>query len=214
MPPYADIAYPASLSASHPIDKPSLRRELRRRRRGLTPRQQRDASRRLCQRLKQLPEIRRARRISLYLPVGGEIDPTPLIGWLRRRNVRVYLPVLRPFAENHLWLVEYRPNTPMIKNRFGIFEPAPRYSAQRRNRLPAWGLDVMIVPLVGFDAQGNRMGMGGGFYDRTLAFTRRRRPRPWLIGVAHSCQQVPHLPPEPWDISLQAIVSDQEVVRP
>ncbi|RCV92460.1 5-formyltetrahydrofolate cyclo-ligase [Vreelandella rituensis] len=213
MPPSADIALSTPLPISSPIDKPSLRRELRRRRRTLSRRQQRDASRRLCQRLKKLPEVRRARRISLYLPVGGEIDPTPLIGWLRRRNVSVYLPVLRPFADNHLWLVEYRPDTPMIKNRFGILEPAPRYSAQRHNRLPAWGLDVMIVPLVGFDAQGNRMGMGGGFYDRTLAFTRRRGPRPWLVGVAHSCQEVTHLPPEPWDISLQAIVSDRRIIR-
>ncbi|WP_346796990.1 5-formyltetrahydrofolate cyclo-ligase [Halomonas sp. Bachu 37] len=198
----------------HAEEKRRLRTQLRRLRRNLTASQQHEASRQLCRRLKQLPEVRRARRISLYLPVGGEIDPTPLISWLRQRNARVYLPVLRPFAENHLWLVEYRPDTPMRRNRFGILEPSRHYSARRSNRLPAWALDTMIVPLVGFDTEGNRMGMGGGFYDRTLAFTRVRRPRPCLIGVAHSLQQVPHLQPAPWDISLQAIVSDRDIIRP
>ncbi|QNI04653.1 5-formyltetrahydrofolate cyclo-ligase [Halomonas sp. SH5A2] len=195
-------------------DKRALRRELRRRRQSLSPQAQRDAAHRLCQQLKRLPEIRRARRISLYLPVMGEIDPTPLLPWLRRRGVSVYLPVLRPFSANTLWFVAYHANTPMIKNRFGIAEPDTRFAAKRQRRLPAWALDTVIVPLVGFDAQANRMGMGGGFYDRSLAFMRRPGPKPTLLGVAHACQQVDTLPVEPWDIPLNAVVSDQHIVRP
>lgn len=198
-------------SADH---KRTLRRELRQRRQSLTPRAQRAAAFRLCQQLKRLPEIRRARRISLYLPVKGEIDPTPLIPWLRQRGVTVYLPVLRPFSTNTLWFVAYHAGTPMIKNRFGIAEPDTRFAAKRPNRLPAWALDTLVVPLVGFDAQANRMGMGGGFYDRSLAFMRRPGPKPTLLGVAHACQQVEALPVEPWDVPLSAVVSDRHIVRP
>lgn len=194
-------------------DKRALRRSLRHQRQALSEHEQRLAAQRLCQRLKTLPEIRRARRLSLYLPVNGEIDPTPLIPWLRQRNVDIYLPVLRPFSANHLWFVAYRSDTPMVKNRFGIWEPDVRFSAQRRNRLPAWALETLIVPLVGFDANANRMGMGGGFYDRSLAFMHRPGPSPTLIGVAHACQQVASLPVEPWDVPLQVVVSDQGCVR-
>ena len=130
------------MTSTSPSDKQALRRDLKRRRRALSAQQQRQAALALCQRLKQLPEIRRAKRISLYLPVNGEIDPTPLIPWLRQRRVAIYLPVLRPFSGNRLWFVAYDANTPMINNRFGIAEPCPRFAAQRRHRLPScrwWG---------------------------------------------------------------------------
>lgn len=192
----------------------TLRRELRQRRRALSPAQQRQASDALCQRLRQLPEVQRARRVALYLPNDGEIDPRPLFGWLRQRGTRVYLPVLQPLAVNRLWFVHYHPGTPMVRNRFGIFEPDTRHGAHRARRLPAWALDLVLLPLVGFDAQGQRMGMGGGFYDRSFAFTQWRRPRPRLIGVAHACQQVATLPTASWDVPLDAIVSDSALVRP
>ncbi|WP_447894783.1 5-formyltetrahydrofolate cyclo-ligase [Vreelandella sp. GE22] len=195
------------------FDKNALRRELRRRRRRLSEAQQQKAATALCQRLKHLPELQRASRVSLYLPVGGEIDPTPLLGWLAKRRVQVYLPVLRPLSHNALWFVRFDDDTPMVENRFGIREPCTRFGARRHNRLPAWALDTLIVPLVGFDAQANRMGMGGGFYDRTLAFMRRKGPKPNLIGVAHACQQVNELAVEAWDIPLNAVVSDRGIAR-
>ena len=192
----------------------ALRRTLRQRRRALSPRQQRQASEALCRRLRRLPEVQRARRVALYLPNDAEIDATPLIGWLRRRGVRVYLPVLRPLAENRLWFVHYHAGTPMVNNRFGIREPDTRHGAHHARQLPPWALDLVLMPLVGFDDHGNRLGMGGGFYDRSFAFTRRRRPRPRLIGVAHDCQRVDELPVAGWDIPLDAIVSDRRAVRP
>lgn len=196
-------------SLHDPEAKRALRRQLRRQRATLSRHEQRQAALDLCQQLKHLPEIQRARRISLYLPVNGEIDPTPLLPWFQKRNVDVYLPVLRPLSNNSLWFVAYHAGTPMVKNRFGIPEPDTRFAAHRRNRLPAWALDTLIVPLVGFDAQANRMGMGGGFYDRTLAFMKGEGPKPRLIGVAHACQQVSELPVEPWDIPLDMVVSDR-----
>jgi len=191
-----------------------LRRELRRRRRALTPEQRRRASEHLCLRLRRLPEVQRARRVALYLPNDGEIDPTPLIDWFRHRGARVHLPVLKPLSRNRLWFVHYHADTPMVRNRFGIPEPETRHGAHRARRLAAWALDLILLPLVGFDDAGQRMGMGGGFYDRTLAFTRHPGPRPRLVGLAHDCQRVDSLPVEPWDVPLDAIVSDARVVRP
>lgn len=203
--------------AAHPsrdATRRALRRELRKRRRHLTAQQQRDAARRLCHNLRQLPEIRRAHRVALYLPNDGEIDPRDLMPWLMARRARVYLPVLKPLTHNALWFVHYHAGTPMVTNRFGIPEPCTRHGAHRARRCPAWALDVILLPLVGFDETGQRMGMGGGFYDRTLAFTRGSGPRPRLIGLAHDCQRVERLPAAPWDVPLDAIVSDGRVIRP
>ena len=133
-----------------------LRQELRRRRRALSPHQRQQADRALCRRLRQLPEVRRARRVALYLPNDGEIDPRPLIPWLNRRSVRVYLPVLKPLSDNRLWFVHYHPGTPMRRNRFGIPEPQTQHGAHRARRLATWALDLILLPLVGFDDQGHR----------------------------------------------------------
>ena len=205
-----DLAAPLAFNGP----RHALRRELRRRRRALTPLQQRQAARQLGQRLRRLPEVQRARRVALYLPSDGEIDPTGLLPWFRRRGARVHLPVLKPLSHNALWFVHYHTGTPMTANRFGIPEPETRHGAHRARRRPAWALDLILLPLVGFDDDGQRMGMGGGFYDRTLAFTRRPGPRPRLIGLAHDCQRVERLPVAPWDVPLDAIVSDARVIRP
>lgn len=196
------------------LDRRELRRQLRRRRRALTPHQRRSASRELCRRLKRLPALQRARRVALYLPNDGEIDPQPLIDWLTARRASVYLPVLRPLSENRLWFVRYHTGTRMTRNRFGIAEPDTRFGAHRANRLPAWALDTVLLPLVGFDDEGQRIGMGGGFYDRTFAFARRQRPRPRLIGLAHDCQRVDALPVADWDVPLDSIVSDRRIIQP
>ncbi len=202
-----------ALSASD--DRRQLRRTLRQRRRGLDDRAQRLASMSLARRLMQLPALRRARHVALYLPENGEIDPTPLVDWLHQRGTRVYLPVLRPLVENRLWFVHWRPDTRMVLNRFKITEPDLRQSGERIRRLAPWALDVVLMPLVGFDEQGHRLGMGGGFYDRTLAFASHPHgPRPTLIGVAHQCQQVERLPHQPWDVNLDMIVSDRKVLKP
>ncbi|WP_106476745.1 5-formyltetrahydrofolate cyclo-ligase [Phytohalomonas tamaricis] len=193
----------------------ALRQTLRHQRRALTLAQQRLASLALCRKLRQLPEIRRARHVALYLPNDGEIDPTPLVAWLRRRGTQVYLPVLRPLVENRLWFVRFNDATPMTTNRFGIQEPDTRFGAYRTRRCAPWALDVVLLPLVGFDDHGQRIGMGGGFYDRTFAFAHTQHgPRPRLMGLAHAIQRVEKLPSAHWDVPLDAIVSDQDVIRP
>lgn len=153
----------------------------------------------------------RARRLAAYLAADGEIDPSPLIARARMRGKRIHLPVLRPGPLPRLWFVEHRPGHPMRPNRFGIPEPRRR---GRRLRLPG-SLDLLLIPLVGFDADCNRMGMGAGYYDHTLAYLRGRRlwHRPLLIGLAHECQRVGHLDAEPWDVPLDLVVTEARVYR-
>jgi 5-formyltetrahydrofolate cyclo-ligase len=189
-------------------DRATLRRRLRAARRALTVPQQKLAARQLARRLSGLPEIRRARHIALYWPMDGEIDPRPLLERSATSRCRFYLPVLTPFPALTLRFVPWRPGMVLHRNRFGIPEPAGR-----RWRM-AEEMDVVLLPLTGFDAAGNRLGMGGGFYDRTLAFMRHGRKRPLLIGLAHACQQVECLPAAAWDVPLARVATDQGLVRP
>jgi 5-formyltetrahydrofolate cyclo-ligase len=189
-------------------NRQTLRRDIRQRRRALSPQQQQLASEHLCQRLARQPLFLRSKRIALYLPNDGEIDPTPLLHTALVRNKQCYLPVLKPGSENTLWFVRYQQDTPLHHNRFGIPEPAadPRYKVRARD------LDLVLMPLVAFDDQGNRMGMGGGFYDRSFAFKHRNHShQPYLLGLAHSCQQVDNLNIQHWDIPLHGIATEKRI---
>ncbi|WP_027853296.1 5-formyltetrahydrofolate cyclo-ligase [Marinobacterium litorale] len=187
-------------------ERRSLRQTMRRRRRSLTPRQQKAAALRLKKSVGHQLWFRRAQHIALYLPNDGEIDPRPLIELCWKLGKQVYLPVLHPIRHNRLWFVPYSPTTKMVKNRFGIEEPG----LQGVPRRPAWALDLVMLPLVAFDPQGNRMGMGGGFYDRTFSYkhTEKGIHGAKLIGLAHECQRVEALPVQPWDVPLFGIVTD------
>lgn len=188
-------------------DRIQLRRELRAARRALSPSHQKTAARHLARRLTALPELRKAKRIALYWPMDGEIDPRQLIHFRRFCDRQFYLPLLRPFPAFTLRFARWQPGMRLHRNAFGIPEPAGRPRKRAQN------LDVILLPLTGFDAFGNRLGMGGGFYDRTLAFRRHGGSKPLLIGLAHACQQVERLPAAPWDVSLNLVVTDRRVFR-
>lgn len=186
-----------------------LRRQLRQRRRALSPLQQKRAALRLASQLLQVPAVMRAKNIAVYLPNDGEIDPAFFIILAQRLGKTCYLPVLHPILGHRLWFSRYTPQTRLHHNRFGIPEP---HKPQNRDRRAPWALDVVLLPLVGFDTNGGRLGMGGGFYDRTFAYTRHHvGPRPRLIGLAHALQQVELLPLASWDIPLEAVVTDAGV---
>lgn len=183
----------------------TLRRQLRQRRRDLSPGQQTSAAANLCQRLSRQPLFVRSRHIALYLANDGEIDPAPLLQLALQQHKLCYLPVLSPANDNSLWFVRYDQHTPMTTNQFGIAEPV----AEPDRCIDPRDLDLVLLPLVGFDAQGHRMGMGGGYYDRTFAFQQGQTGgKPWLLGLAHQCQQVAQLHTAHWDVPLHAIATD------
>ncbi len=157
-------------------------------------------------RLMRTPMFRRSRHIALYISNDGEVDLQALAERACQMGKCCYLPVLSPLFHNRLWFAPYRPDTRMVPNRFGIPEPKVAYSAIRR----AWTLDLVLAPLVAFDAGGNRLGMGGGFYDRTFAYLNRRQRwrKPHILGTAFEFQRVGMLPCESWDVPMNGIVTE------
>ncbi len=185
------------------------RQTLRNARRSLTDAEQQHAARLLAQTLSTLPELQGVRRVAGYLANDGEISLAPYLAKLHKQNVCTSLPVLHPVSGNQLLFLNYHPTTPMVKNRFGIAEPALDCQAIR---LPQEH-QALLMPLVGFDDRGNRLGMGGGFYDRTLANLAGLPRPPMLIGVAHECQRADSLPVMEWDVPLDMIVTPHQVLR-
>jgi 5-formyltetrahydrofolate cyclo-ligase len=185
------------------------RHRLRGERRLLSPVEQRRNSHALARSIARQSAFLRARRIGIYWSSDGEIDPLPLLRLAHTRHKRCFLPVLRLHPYRKLWFLEYAPGDPLEKNHFGI--PEPRFR-NRRIRLP-WTLDLLLVPLVGFDTDCNRLGMGGGYYDRTLAYLSQRRywRRPLLVGLAHECQRVESLPTNPWDVPLDMVATEERI---
>lgn len=190
-----------AVSSSH--SRKSLRSFLRNQRRSLTDAQQKSAARNLASRLWRLQCIRSANSIAAYWPVDGEIDPMPFLRQAHRRRKHTCLPVINP-ARSLLGFGDWNPGRTLRPNIFGIPEPGPGAAASQLE-----SLDVILVPLVGFDALGHRLGMGGGFYDRTFAGCRSRLPL--LIGVAHDFQRVEHLQTAPWDIDLDLVITDRRI---
>ncbi|HCS27942.1 MAG TPA: 5-formyltetrahydrofolate cyclo-ligase [Spongiibacteraceae bacterium] len=181
--------------------KQELRQELRARRRQLSTAQQRQASARLDTRLRQQPCLRAAHHIAFYIASDGELSPRPTLLRLARQGRQCFLPCI---SGQRLEFRRYRPGQTMKRNLFNIPEPPARRSLRRHPQQ----LDVILLPLVGFDAKGNRLGMGGGFYDRTLGGLKQKR-RPLLIGLAHEFQRLNQLPVQSWDIPLDAIATDK-----
>ena len=195
------------MKQTNTLSRAQLRRQLRATRRALSRSQQQRAARDLYRQLAQHPMFRRARHIALYLPSDGEIDPRPLLRAAQRRGKATYLPVLSAWPKTKMVFQRVRAGESLRLNRFEIAEPRSNRHQQRK----VWALDLILLPLVGFDAHGGRLGMGGGFYDRSLAYRalRTQPQKPQLVGVAHECQKVERLAMASWDVALAATVTDR-----
>lgn len=187
------------------ISKAQLRKVLRDARRALTEKQQLQAEAQLANTARSLLRPRHTKHAAFYLPSDGEISPLGLMQFCRSMGVNCYLPVLHSL-NGRLWFGEYHPHTELLANRFGIPEPL------HEPAIRLWQLDVVFLPLVGFDPSGNRLGMGGGFYDRTFADRLRWPRQPKLYGLAHQLQQVDALPADSWDIPLDGIITEQKII--
>lgn len=189
-------------------DRHGIRQYMRRQRNALTDQMQLEAAKRLSQNVLSQPWYQRAKNIAVYLANDGEIDPIVFTSKALFRGKSCFLPSLHPIKKGQLWFGDYQ--GAMIKNRFDISEPDPKQNSM----LNAKQLDLVFMPLVAFDNSGGRLGMGGGFYDRTFEFlTKQASGKPKLIGLAHHFQQVEQLPIESWDVPLSAIITDQGVIK-
>lgn len=145
---------------------------------------------------------RKARHIAFYWPADGEVSLLPLLRQSLRRGKDCYLPVVRG---RELEFRRFQPGRTLHRNRYGI--PEPRDTEPRDARR----LDVILLPLVAFDLDCNRLGMGAGFYDRALATKHHRSPL--RIGIAYELQRIPQLPVDPWDVPLHGVVTESRVYR-
>lgn len=191
------------------INPTAIRRRMRARRRGLSRQERRAAALNVARLLAGSSLLRNSRRIACYFPCNGEVDLTAVMLRIWAMGKRCYLPVLNGIGNKRLWFATYRPGDPLCHNRFGIPEPRrPRHWLAR-----PWELDLVLAPVVAFDPQGNRLGMGGGYYDRTLAHLlwRCHWRKPRFYGVAYEFQRVGSLPCRSWDVPMEGLVTEQRL---
>ncbi len=185
---------------------------MRQRRKSLTARQQDLAAEHLLTGFLQIPELASANAVALYLAQDGEIDPAAIAHHLHARSVSVAIPCVIADPETNaasaLKFASFSPGEALSPNCFGIDEPVtPRF-------IDIQTLNIVLTPLVAFDPNGNRLGMGGGLYDRTFAFKKSTPGQPpLLVGLAHTCQQTENLEADNWDIPLDAILTDTAYIE-
>lgn len=182
-------------------ERKSLRIELRARRRAIPPARRIGAAEALAARLLALPFAPRQGRVAGYWAMDGEIA---LHAWQLAlpATVDYCLPVLG--NDQRLRFAPWRPGLPLLQNRYGIPEPDVDAGAL----FDARDMDMVVMPLVGFDPRGNRLGMGAGWYDRSFDFRRSSPMPPSLVGAAFSEQQVDALDAQAWDVGLDAVCTD------
>lgn len=193
-------------------DRQQLRRQMRERRRSLSPLVREAAHRQFARTLSRSNFLHPGRRIAVYFAYGHEADLQHVIALARRRGCLLYLPVITDFRHCRMRFVRYQADSVMRVNRYGIAEPDPRHA----EIIPVRQLDLVLLPLVAFDACGWRLGSGAGFYDRSLHHLRigRRWRKPKLIGVGYECQRVTRLQPDRWDVPLDGMLTERGLQRP
>jgi len=187
--------------------KTELRRRIRDDRRNLSSDVREQAAQSICDFVSPQPVFQDSQHIAVYLASDGEINPHRLVdlAWLQGKSC--YLPIIDSQGQNTMKFVHYTPDTEFFLNRYNIPEPVHEPEELQDASI----LDLVLAPLVAFDGQGNRMGMGKGFYDRTFEFVRQTQ-KPFLMGLAHSCQQVASLESAEWDIPLNGLATEEQLL--
>ena len=188
----------------------SIRKKIRKQRLALDQHYSHQSAIAACKLLGRLNCFRNARSIAMYLPANGELDPLPVLQKASHMGKTCFLPVLHPLQQK-LWFAPWRVGDPLGANRFGIPEP----KLLRGDLTPPWALDLVLTPLVAFDRHGTRLGMGGGYYDRSFAYMKDRQHflKPLLVGYGYEFQQVRKLKRNRWDIPVQMAVTERQIYR-
>lgn len=183
-------------------DAQTLRNALRAQRAALSVRAQQEHAQTLVEHFAGHPLFTSAQHIGFYLAANGEADPALLMQQALTHPVNCYLPRLEG---RQMHFHRFNSGDALLSNRFGIDEPNASSPS-----IAASALDLVLLPLVAFDAAGNRLGMGGGFYDRTFAFRLDDASalRPQLIGLAYGFQEAETLERQPWDVPLDGILTE------
>ncbi|MDA0977186.1 MAG: 5-formyltetrahydrofolate cyclo-ligase [Proteobacteria bacterium] len=186
-----------------------LRQQLRKSRQSLTSKQRNQMSAVITGELARYRPFQRARRVAFYYPTEEEVDTRPAMTMAAETGKEIYLPVINTarWRQATLLFQRYQPGQSELKaNRFGIPEPVHRPGESIRGQ----EMDLVCVPLVGFNAACDRIGMGGGYYDRAFATPSWRGT--WLLGLAFSCQQA-EFEPRPHDVRLNVVLTEKGIIN-
>ena len=154
------------------------------------------------------PLFTTSQKFAFYIANKGEIDPHPILQFALDAGKQCYLPVLHLNKPGHLNYVAYQNADLLKKNKFGIQEPHETAD----NVIEPSHLDLVFVPLVAFDKQGNRLGMGKGYYDKTFEFRlNESQKKPLLIGLAYEFQRVDVIEQKEWDVPLDAVITEKQI---
>jgi 5-formyltetrahydrofolate cyclo-ligase len=187
-------------------ERAELRAELRARRRAQGAAERMAAAMLLPQRLSALPELSGPGYVAGYWAVDGEFSLHALL--MQPRPFVYCLPRLR--EDGSLGFAPWRTGDPVRANRYGIPEP----DIERSSELEPEQMSLVLVPLLGFDRRGGRLGAGAGYYDRSFAFlnSAKRPPQPRLVGVGYSFQEIPTFDAKPWDVALEFVATERELI--
>ncbi len=193
------------------INRSLVRNAILAKRRALSYEEIHSASQKACAQLSTTPLWQKANHVAFYIAHDSEIDPSPLMELAHAQNKQCYLPALANTDLKHLVFIKFQPSDVLVKNLYRIPEPQQNESTIIDPSI----LDLVIVPLVAFDKMGTRLGMGMGYYDRTFAFlnTSYRPQHPLLVGFAYHFQQEEQLLRQAWDVGLDLVVTDHELVN-
>ena len=193
------------------------RAAIRKRRAALSSEERQHLSQQICQHVLNSDYFIKANDVALYLAAQGEVEAKALIDFALQNDKRIYLPALDPDDKTRMHFVRYKKDDALILNRFGMPEPV----LAEDKIIAAKNLDLVLCPLVAFDEQANRVGMGGGFYDRHFAFknevkaeTKEPASTTTLVGLAYDFQKIDAIEPAPWDVPMSAVVSEKKIYLP
>lgn len=184
--------------------KSNIRKKVLAKRRALSQKVRFQAAKKICQLVVHAPPFQKAHRIGAFMAYGSEVDPAEIVLKAHAFNKGCYMPILHPQHPGRLRFAKVDFHTRFVKNRFGIDEP--KVSADKW--IAPWELDLVLMPLVAFDAMGHRLGMGGGYYDRAF-HCRKFMTKPYLMGLAFECQRLDYVPHLQHDVTCDAIVSEK-----
>jgi len=187
------------------IDRETLRQQVKSLRQTISLEQKKLFAVKAAEQIFTLPVFQSAQHVACYLSTAQEISCEPIIQAVFQLQKKCYLPIVDDKQKGQMQFIEFNQETILKPNRYQILQPV--YNQQLI--IPPEKLDLIIMPLVGFDRQGHRLGSGAGYYDRALANT----IHPYRLGLAFSLQELPAIPVESWDINLHMIVTEKKVIQ-
>lgn len=186
--------------------KPEIRKRLRTERKRLDKQSVETAAKHATAQIIYLNEFLRSKTIGIYLPQENELDTTPIIHCAEKQGKKIFLPVTPAKNSKILSFYSYRTGDSLIKNHHDILEPDPN----TQTSIATSELDLIFMPLVGFDDECNRIGRGAGYYDQTLGFINETSAkRPTLIGLGYEFQKITNIVPSKWDVPLDHVITEE-----